>query len=175
MILKEEEIEKKLQEKDEEGRLALEELELRFKSVTVKEDSQLKLSQELELTITKLSSEKQQLQSQLSALKTELSSVCEQIKDELKDELDSLRDKLKETQKNLEESQLEQSKANEIHAEEKVQLEHKIENLTKAVEVADDKKDLFGDNERLKIELEAKANSKLEVKTLLIIYEKEYL
>ena len=52
LILKEEEIEKKLQEKDEEGRLALEELELRFKSVTVKEDSQLKLSQELELTIT---------------------------------------------------------------------------------------------------------------------------
>ena len=51
---------------------------------------------------------------------------------------------------------MEQSKANEIHAEEKVQLEHKIENLRKAVEVADDKKDLFGDNERLKSELEAK-------------------
>ena len=164
LILKEEEIEKKLQEKDEEGRLALEELELRFKSVTVKEDSQLKLSQELELTITKLSSEKQQLQSQLSALKTELSSVCEQIKDELKDELDSLRDKLKETQQNLEESQLERSKANEIHADEKVQLEHKIETLKK---VADDKKDLFGDNERLKSELEAKEEELNKVESTL--------
>ena len=173
LILKEEEIEKKLQEKDEEGRLALEELELRFKSVTVKEDSQLKLSQELELTITKLSSEKQQLQSQLSALKTELSSVCEQIKDELKDELDSLRDKLKETQQNLEESQLEQSKANEIHAEEKFQLEHKIENLTKAVEVADDKKDLFGDNERLKSELEAKKEELNKVESTLKTIEIE--
>ena len=173
LILKEEEIEKKLQEKDEEGRLALEELELRFKSVTVKEDSQLKLSQELELTITKLSSEKQQLQSQLSALKTELSSVCEQIKDELKDELDSLRDKLKETQQNLEESQLERSKANEIHADEKVQLEHKIENLTKAVEVADDKKDLFGDNERLKSELEAKKEELNKVESTLKTIEIE--
>ena len=173
LILKEEEIEKKLQEKDEEGRLALEELELRFKSVTVKEDSQLKLSQELELTITKLSSEKQQLQSQLSALKTELSSVCDQIKDELKDELDSLRDKLKETQQNLEESQLERSKANEIHADEKVQLEHKIENLTKAVEVADDKKDLFGDNERLKSELEAKKEELNKVESTLKTIEIE--
>ena len=173
LILKEEEIEKKLQEKDEEGRLALEELELRFKSVTVKEDSQLKLSQELELTITKLSSEKQQLQSQLSALKTELSSVCDQIKDELKDELDSLRDKLKETQQNLEESQLERSKANEIHADEKVQLEQKIENLTKAVEVADDKKDLFGDNERLKSELEAKKEELNKVESTLKTIEIE--
>ena len=173
MILKEEEIEKKLQEKDEEGRLALEELELRFKSVTVKEDSQLKLSQELELTITKLSSEKQHLQSQLSALKTELSSVCEQIKDELKDELESLRDKLKETEQNLEESQLERSKANEIHADEKVQLEHKIENLTKTVEVADDKKDLFGDNERLKSELEAKKEELNKVETTLKTIEIE--
>ena len=173
LILKEEEIEKKLQEKDEEGRLALEELELRFKSVTVKEDSQLKLSQELELTITKLSSEKQQLQSQLSALKTELSSVCDQIKDELKDELDSLRDKLKETQQNLEESQLERSKANEIHADEKVQLEQKIENLTKAVEVADDKKDLFGDNERLKSELEAKKDELNKVESTLKTIEIE--
>ena len=117
---------KQLQEKDEEGRLALEELELRFKSISAKEDSQVKLSHELELKITQLSGEKQQLHSQLATLKTELNSVCEQIKEELKDELDSLRKKLVETQQQLEEARLEGSKV----IEEKVKLENQVKNLS---------------------------------------------
>ena len=160
-----------MQEKEEEGRLALEELELRFKSVTAKEDSQVRLSHELELKITQLSGEKQQLQSQLSTLKTELNTVCEQIKDELKDELDSLQQKLQETQTRLDESQSEVSNLKGLHSDEKEQLESQIKSLT--IAVADDKDELIGENERLKSEMKLKETELDKVESTLKAIEVE--
>ena len=126
LILKDEEMVKKLDEKEEEGRLAKEELELRLSSMTTGEDSKSKLLNELELKLKTAFAEKRQLQSELSQLKEELNSVCSQIKMELSEELETVKIKHDRVQDELERTREQLSKNKENYAKEREKLEAEI-------------------------------------------------
>ena len=99
LSLQEEDMVKKLRDKEEEGRLALEELELRLSSSSNAQDNSKKLIADLETAVKSLTSEKERLTSELKDLKSELNSVCSSIQNELKEELSQLQEKLNQEEK----------------------------------------------------------------------------
>ena len=117
IALKEEDMRKRLNDKEDEGKLALEELELRLSSSSNAQDNSKKLILDLETAVKNLSCEKERLTAELKEVKIELSTVCSSIQQELKEELSQLQAKLN----NEEEMKLKL-------IEEKSQLELKMKN-----------------------------------------------
>ena len=119
IALKEEDMRKRLNDKEDEGKLALEELELRLSSSSNAQDNSKKLILDLETAVKNLSCEKERLTAELKELKIELSTVCSSIQQELKEELSQLQAKLnKEEEMKLklieEKSQLELKMKNDL-------------------------------------------------------------
>ena len=94
IALKEEDMRKRLNDKEDEGKLALEELALRLSSSSNAQDNSKKLILDLETAVKNLSCEKERLTAELKELKIELSTVCSSIQQELKEELSQLQAKL---------------------------------------------------------------------------------
>jgi chromosome segregation ATPase len=156
-------MQKQIQEKEEEGRLAFEELELRVSSISAGDDSKSKLLRDLETKLKEVGAEKKHLQTELLRIKEELNSVCSEIKIELKEELETLKENNRQVQINLD-SATEKLVKNE---DEKKQLVNKVKDLNTQINEYESCKEVLEKNER-------EYNDKIEaIKAQLVTVEHE--
>jgi chromosome segregation ATPase len=156
-------MQKQIQEKEEEGRLAFEELELRVSSISAGDDSKSKLLRDLETKLKEVGAEKKHLQTELLRIKEELNSVCSEIKIELKEELETLKENNRQVQINLERA-TEKLVKNE---DEKKQLVNKVKDLNTQINEYESCKEVLEKNER-------EYNDKIEaIKAQLVTVEHE--